>query len=251
MERITIEDGIYEAKIVPREYEIGTVPSDKLEQLHRDGPSFRNADIVLLKYGQEEKRKIYSDYLAYLWNAELPKLPVRYRDEGKEKIEVLGGEEPPDLRKGIPPIKQFLHRKCGIDGKTEEEIFSLVFEDYRWFPNTSKWKDEIREELEWLDDKNMIIEKDNVYHTLPKTGFENLGGEGFPLERGPYPVCRLIREKVSERDRERVELVEIVYVDWKWVSVRKAANFWINYCKDEGYIKEIEENKFVPGRRIE
>lgn len=237
--------------VLPSGFSSDNVPPEKLVELHTVGPNSENAEILIFKDGIEQFRLPYSRRLAADLDAEIPKVPIKVRKGGEVKRKVLGEEiEQQELRRGHPPIRQFLIKKCGFVGLHKKEIYTII-EQLGWSDGIPWFRPALDENLKDMVKEDLLIRtRDGKYHT----GFREVGeldAEGYPIETGPYPVIRLIWDKTAEKGRmSRLALVNMVHLEWVWTPSRAAANLWINQALRLGYLREVEKDVFEPHKRI-
>lgn len=243
--------------IVPSGFSPDFLPQRKLEELHLRGVNEHNADIVIIDNGIEVKRILFRKSLAQRLGAKLPKLPVRIETATGIETKILGEPEPPDLKMGMSPLIQFLIRSCGWEtGLTRKELIKSV-EDTEWFDEFPDFnvRTEVGANLKWLGEKHLMTYNPitHTYHSGPLRveDFAEFSKRGYPIESGPYPVVRLIRDETSRRGRRtESQLLRTVYLDWKWTLSNDAARYWIRKCLERGYLRSPEPKVYEPHRKI-
>jgi len=209
----------------------------ELERLHRERNRLnpQNAEIVCFENGIELVRFPYSKKLARKLGASLPPLTVTT----PKGTEVLGKPAPPDLRPGATPVEQLLVKKCGTEGLTEEEIFSLVFDELRWVEKSRGARVSLRKLLKRMVKEGKLILAHGKYH-MGYAKLELKGTDGFKIEPGEYPVVKLIWRIVSRLGRATIdEIADEVFLKWRWVRHRRQVKAWVQYCLRKGYLRRV------------
>lgn len=195
-------------------------------------------------------RAPYSRRLARKVGAELPSVPVRKKTEEGEEVERLGKPEPPALRKGMTPLKQLIYYRTPTEGMEEEDVKSMV-DDTRWFEGLGDFSREIEQAFEDLKELGlMTVGAQGKWHSIPAE-IEGLGDEGYPIEVGPYPVLRLIRDSTKIGISDRDKIAGRVHQGWSWTNSRSAADYWIEVAEDRNFIREVERDRYEPFRPVE
>lgn len=243
-------------RILPANYDIGNLPADKLEFLHhnKSNISLMRAECELVGYsrGVEKTRCPYDPILARKLGANLSPITVRVQEEGKLIRRTLGASSMiPELRMGYPPLKQLLLAKCG-NGLTMDEIFKIVFKNLRYFPKNLETISWVRQAIrELLEEKMLVLRHDGKYFTGP-FGPENLGNDGYPIVRGPYPLFKLIRDLAAEAGRiSMMELEDAVHGEWGWTTDRSGVATFVKDSVDYHYIREVEEGIYEPLEEVQ
>jgi hypothetical protein len=224
--------------IIPRGFQIDSIPPNLLEQLHILGPNFTNAEIIAVDgRGNEIFRFPYTKYLASVLDAKIPPLSIKVKGEtmwlGKPKY---------DLRPGVPPVEQFIRQEARPErGLTEEEIFALIFDDMKWLPKRGEFFKEISNLLKQMRRDGRLIFHGGRYYTGPvPMKLEKYGG--IPLEEtvGVYPVMRLIEQTVRDRGRTSFpELLRVVYREWRWTRGARATRYWAEEAVKAGLVRKV------------
>lgn len=252
--------------IVPEGYSPDNIPRGKLVELHTVGPNEDNAEIVVIEDGivpEHIPPIVYRERLADKLGAELPKVKVAKEVQGETRTKVLGKGRKPDIRKGMPPFPQVLlvdelewDREVSVDEIVED------IDDLDWFEQVKDFdlEKEVKKCLEYLADKNLAYydEGDETCHLSPKSSsmgklekYMELGEDGYDIQKGPYPIMRLIRDFVSRNvGCNNRDIVKHVYREWNWTRSREGAEYWIDVTTELGYIKETEGKVFEPRRAI-
>jgi len=235
--------------VLPEGGSPGTVRQKDLENLHREGASSSNAEIVLFRGGKRIARVPYSDRLANRLGAKIPEVQVTKRERGEVEREVLGKtERPKALHWGEIPVKQALYWKVQkIKGIKREELINWVINDLakderrRWFGETD-YVEYILDEME--EDHNIFVGDGEVYPGADLS----LGDESpYDIEPGPYPVIKLMRDMAERRGRVAIATLDEKIRNKGWARYRKGIENLAERAVRVGILSEVEEDTYEAG----
>jgi len=213
----------------------------------------QNADIVKVERGIEKYRWAYSDFLHSKLDAEVPKVPVTKVEDGEEVTEMMGEEELPDLRKGLPPLPQAIVHECGWENGVSLDYLREYLEELGWFEKADDFSLEVnlRECLGWLEEKKLLTYNDmeETWHSGPRTLKEHveLGREGYDVTEGPYPVVLLMRDEASRRGGMRKhQILSLADEEWNWTRTREGAEYWLEKAVEMGRLESPREGFYEP-----
>jgi len=218
--------------ILPKGYAPSNIDPPALELLHRQGPNTENADVVGIDQDKEFFRASYTGRLARKMGASIPEIAVKT----PEGMEVLG-EHLPFFKIGTPPIIQLLLSRCK-PGLSRKEIISIVFDEFQILPKTSKFRSWLDKAVKAAIKGGYLVKlEDKIYSGFKKV---ELGRDGYDVERGIYPVERLIYDMTANYGKASVaEIADTVHAKWQWVTNRWAAKFWVDEMIKQGFLKKV------------
>lgn len=239
--------------IIPSDFPSDRIPPTELRKMRLEGPNLQNADIVKVVRGVEKYRWAYSDFLHSKLDAEIPKVPVTKVEDGEEVTEMMGEEELPDLRKGLPPLPQAIVHECGWENGVSLDYLREYLEELGWFEKADDFSLEgnLRECLDELEEKRLLTYNDveGTWHSGPRTLEEHveLGREGYDVTEGPYPVVLLMRDEASRRGGMRKhQILSLVDEEWNWTRTREGAEYWLEKAVEMGRLESPREGFYEP-----
>lgn len=241
--------------VIPNGFDNENIPPEKLQHLHqnRGNPSVMNREASIVGYtrGVEVYRGPYNRITAAKLGAVLPSVTVKIMEEGRIKRRTYGvSQTDPELRIGQPPLKQLILNRCA-NGLTRDEIFKILFKDLTWFRKDRRTIDWVNERIEELIKENLLLKRPDGKMVTSPLELQGLGKGGYPIERGPYPVLRLIRDLASDAGRiSTMELEDAVHGEWGWTESRSGVDFWIKKCLEMRILRKVDDNIFVANEEI-
>lgn len=241
--------------VVPSDYSPDNVPPEKLRQLHKEGPNEQNAEIVIVENGITVNRMMYRSMLAGKLEANIPPVPDRVHVGGETQTQILGGEEPPEIKKGAPPVYQYIRMICDRgEGEKKEEIVDEVFK--RWDFSDVPFIDRGTVEGALVSmQANLIVTPDpdeGTYHPGARRleYYYDLEDTGFDIKEGEYPTVVLARRMLErEGTMKSYDLLDLI-MEWKWAVNREYGRKWVDYSISKKYIKHLGSRVLAPDRAL-
>lgn len=237
------------AFLVPKDISLRNLNSQQLQELHGSKITPSNADIVVMKSGEEKLRVPATQSARNRWKPKLIPVKVRtYTREGMQE-KTLGEERQPELKKGFPFVSQVILNQCDYYGSTLEEILDVFFEELNWFPRDKIHEESIKTNIQNLLDRDLLMFTDGRYHRVLKESFDLDEEQGYDITPNIFPVFNLIRDSAEQRIH-RTNLVRLIHSDWYSVQEREGAKYWVDKALEKGYIREVENRVYEANKRL-
>ena len=240
--------------VLPKSKSYDTVNNRDLQKLHMGEKNPLNSDVVIYDGRVQKIRLPNRGVTERRFGAEVPPTQInKTTANGETKTHTLGGDELPDLRVGVHPIKQMIFYETHGRGKDEDEIIDLFYEKgLGWF------KDEDIEEnikeiiMDMLEENAVIKVKDGRIRSdiTEIDTIYDLGEEGYDKLEGVYPIIQLIQDGVIQGDGLSLSDIKDLVERWNWVKDRESIDYWISKMEREGYIEEVRDHYFRSAEKI-